>query len=274
MAKNKELYANNPTYSRPLPKNLASKTSDMAKALFGLRLSLEEEKGSTELADFMKCKSALQGDVKHATSISMGQAKPEDFAQITVVRCGQGLCGAPYKFVKLKPTSADRVVLFQQFVRWLTQCQVFGKLETLKKIAPVIMKHDVVECHKIFQQIEDAIGSQRTSKRRPKPRSKHRHSSPAPANYHLDNRGTQSSPVKRKRSWDVIEISDDEPPPKNRNKVNPSDEDEVIFVDTIPIPRRSTKGKERAVESDVPSSPRIKGIVYISSEDEGEAALP
>lgn len=85
MAKKEDLYTNNPTYSRPLPKNFSSKASDMAKALFGLRLTLEEKKGSTELVKFMNCQVHLQGDnVRHATAVCMGQANPEQFAQITV----------------------------------------------------------------------------------------------------------------------------------------------------------------------------------------------
>lgn len=85
MKKKEELYTNNPTYPHPLPPNFTSKASDMAKGLFGLRLALEEEKGSTKLASFMKCQVPLQGDnVRHATSICMGVRKPEDFGQVTV----------------------------------------------------------------------------------------------------------------------------------------------------------------------------------------------
>ncbi|KAE9392042.1 hypothetical protein BT96DRAFT_944954 [Gymnopus androsaceus JB14] len=288
MAKKEDLYTNNPTYSRPLPKNFSSKASDMAKALFGLRLTLEEKKGSTELVKFMNCQVHLQGDnVRHATAVCMGQANPEQFAQITVTRCGQSSCGVPYKFVTLNATSADRIILFQQFVDWLTRCKAFKKLEALKKIAPHIAKDKVVDCRRILRQIEDVIDSQR----RLKSRSKHHQSSPAPASYPRDNREIKSSPVKRKRSWSLIEITDDEHPPKKCSIVHLSDEDEVVLVDTTPGPRRSKKGKERAVEPDgkviiigdevivadadptVPSSPRISGVVYISSDDEEEGLL-
>lgn len=85
MKNKKELYTHNPTYSRPLPLNFTSKASDMAKGLFGLCLSLEEEKGSTELTRFMRCQVPLQGDnVQHPTSICMGERNPEDFGRITV----------------------------------------------------------------------------------------------------------------------------------------------------------------------------------------------
>lgn len=85
MRKKEELYSKNPTYSHPLPPNFASNASDVAKGLFGLRLSLEEEKGSTELVQFMRCQIPLQGDnIRHPTSICMGERKPEHFGEIVV----------------------------------------------------------------------------------------------------------------------------------------------------------------------------------------------
>ncbi|KIK52393.1 hypothetical protein GYMLUDRAFT_100703 [Collybiopsis luxurians FD-317 M1] len=185
-----------PTYSKKLPWNFRNRASDNAKALFGLRLTLEETRSSTAIADVMKCR--IQGHVLHPTSINLGTKKPEDFAMIHVVGCGWGTCGQ--KFFNLPTDPADRISLFNQYVEWKMRAQPrgVGGLKRLKEMAPKILNGE--ECRITEELLTNAIrncAGQARLRRNP-------NSSPVRPNPSRDPRITRSSPdiLPRKRKHD------------------------------------------------------------------------
>ncbi|KIK53896.1 hypothetical protein GYMLUDRAFT_249937 [Collybiopsis luxurians FD-317 M1] len=240
-----QLYAEHPTYSRPLPSNFSAK-SDIAKALFGLRLTLEEERRSNFLKRFMTCQVPMQGDnVKHSTTINLGNKNHEDFAQLKVSRCGRYNCGTPSKFVTLQASEADRIVLFERLVNWLIMVKAKASLlERIKKMADKIMG---VECRSVIGNIEKALASRPKPDTTPRKRRSPQSSPPStPTSRVRDDRMIHSSPAKTSKRRLDIDVDSNETPSSKRVAVANHSDDEVIFVG--PVIAFPSKGKGKAVD--------------------------
>ncbi|KAE9385689.1 hypothetical protein BT96DRAFT_949671 [Gymnopus androsaceus JB14] len=121
------LYEENPTYSHTLPTNLASQSSDYAKALFGIILQWQEDTGSTTLQQFMSC---VGSTLKHHTTVHMGEVG-RYFGAIIVWHCSD--CVDPDgKRLPIRPwTPTERFELLSCYVDWLIRVKAREELDDL-----------------------------------------------------------------------------------------------------------------------------------------------